>query len=577
MRRFNVTLNDVYKGYQHDQDKLIDPRETVNRLKTRLAGLKLDILEKTVRIDTGRLDIPVYFSRCGQDAWKIIGNRKQMGKGATPKQAEASAVMELAERFSLFSFRANQSNFKQATYRQIGDEALDFETIARSVNDTSDDLEVAGKIFEKLPLQWTWAFSLTNNRPLLIPFNWFYAINEYNGSSAGNCPEEALVQGISEVVERHVSALVCRSELKVPLIDKASIEDRVALELLEKFEKAGVEVFLSDLTLGTGIPTVSALAWDPATFPAKSEIVWTAGTMPSPVKALCRALTEVAQLGGDFNTGSNYVASGLPKFKSIQQADFLINPSFSTSLGSLPDISDSNIKVEVENLVAALAHNNMEVMVVDILHPELQVPAYYTIVPGAEFRERAENSTVAMLCAKLISETLPIPQALARLEEIDQTMPGKYYISFYLGKIHSDMGNSAQALEYMYRALDHNPPGEDAASIYSYIGICFKNQEKFDQALDALNQGEKLDPERTDIYNLMGYCYFKKKQYSKAVACFEKVLDLDPGSAIDYANLAVNYRALGQTEKAIGYYRLALELDDSIDFARQHLQELEAG
>jgi len=87
---------------------VLRPEETVRRFKEKLKEVDLDILEETVRIDNGRLDIPVYFSLCGQDALRIIGTKKQMGKGGSPHQAEASAVMELVERFSFFSFYKNQ-------------------------------------------------------------------------------------------------------------------------------------------------------------------------------------------------------------------------------------------------------------------------------------------------------------------------------------------------------------------------------------------------------------------------------------------------------------------------------------
>ena len=70
--------------------------------KEKLKKVNLDILKRTIRIDNGRLDIPIYFSLCGTDALNIIGTKKQMGKGGTPSQSEASAVMELAERFSFF-------------------------------------------------------------------------------------------------------------------------------------------------------------------------------------------------------------------------------------------------------------------------------------------------------------------------------------------------------------------------------------------------------------------------------------------------------------------------------------------
>ncbi len=91
-----IILQDAFKGYTRDQDKVLPPEETVRRLKAKLKQLDLEILAQTVRIDSGRLDIPVFFSYCGRDAAALTGTKKQMGKGATPEQAEASAVMELA-------------------------------------------------------------------------------------------------------------------------------------------------------------------------------------------------------------------------------------------------------------------------------------------------------------------------------------------------------------------------------------------------------------------------------------------------------------------------------------------------
>ncbi len=98
--QFKVTLSDAPKRYTVDQDKIFTPRETVKRFHDKLKQIDLDILKNTIRIDNGRLDIPVYFSTCGADAVDVIGTKKQMGKGGTAEQAEASAVMELAERFS---------------------------------------------------------------------------------------------------------------------------------------------------------------------------------------------------------------------------------------------------------------------------------------------------------------------------------------------------------------------------------------------------------------------------------------------------------------------------------------------
>ncbi|MBL0732715.1 MAG: YcaO-like family protein [Desulfosarcina sp.] len=570
-----ITLKDAFKSFTLDQDKTLSPAETVKKIRKRLADINLDILESTERIDNGRLGIPVFFSNCGKDAIALTGTKKQMGKGATPAQAEAGAVMELVERFSFFNFANNQKNFIKAKHSDLKEKAIPFEMIAKSVHDDSDDLEQAKKIFEELPLKWAKAYNLTLNKEILIPFDWFFAINEFNGPSAGNCGEEAILQGICEVVERHVSSIISRGNLDVPAIEPDSATDPMVVEMLDKYKKAGINIYLSDFSTGMGIPTVGVMAFDPSTFPGTSEIVWTAGTTPDPQKALSRALTETAQLGGDFNTSSNYIASGLPKFTEIKKTDFIRKPSKTMSISSLPDISNSNIKIEINHCVAALAKKNMEVILINTIHPELEIPAYYTIIPGAHFRERSAGTSVGMFSAKLITEKNNPEQAIIKLKAADKILPGKYYIKFYIGLSLVNIGEIESALDYFHQALELKPDKQEIASIYSYMGVCLKDLGRYDEALNMLKKGEKIDQERTDIYNLMGFCYFKLKEHNMAIKCFEKNIHLDPGSAIDYANIASNYRDMGEKDKAIQYYTTALSIDPAIEFAKENLRLLE--
>jgi len=571
---YKVVLADAYKGYTRDLDKIISPGETVRRFKEKLKKINLDILEGTERIDNGRLDIPVYFSICGQDAEEIIGTKKQMGKGGTPHQAEASAVMELAERFSFFSFKNNPGNFLLEEYGNIKDRALPFESIAQSVHDDSLELDRAREVFSRLPLKWTRGYNLTKDKELLIPFDWFFTINEFNGTSAGNCQEEAILQGICEVVERHVSSVISLNRLKTPAIDLSSTVDPLVLELIKKYQKEGINLYVSDFSLNTGIPSIGVLAYDPSTFPGKSEIVWTAGTTPNPQKALNRALTEVAQLAGDFNTSANYVASGLPKFKDLAEADFVMHPDKKIGISSLPDLSNDNIKVEVENCIEALSKMGMEVILVDITHPKLGIPAFYTIIPGAHFRERAAGTSVGMFSAKLIAESGNPVWAIKELKEMDKLLPDKYYVKFFLGISHLSINEPIKALNYLEEALNLDPKDQDIPSIYSYMGISYKELQRYGEAIETLKKAEEYDRERTDVYNLMGFCYFKLKDHQKAIECFKNVLQLNPGSAIDYANIASNYRDMGDRDKAIQYYKFALELDPTIDFARDNLRIL---
>lgn len=286
-----IELQDAFKQYTIDQDKSLAPEETIRRFKNKLKNCNLDILEGTVRIDNGRLDIPVFFSICGKDAKSIIGTKKQMGKGATPLQAEASAVMELAERFSFFSFHRNPQNFLVGSYNHVADRAIPFGMIAQSVHDNSDELEITKPFFENLPFKWVKAFNLTREEEVLVPFDWFFMINEFNGTCAGNCAEEAICQGICEVVERHVSSIISRNRLQVPAIHPASADDPMVRSMLEKYARNQISLYLSDFTLGVGIPSVGALAYDLSTFPQKAKLSGLPERLPirkKPSVARCR-------------------------------------------------------------------------------------------------------------------------------------------------------------------------------------------------------------------------------------------------------------------------------------------------
>ena len=577
MHKKIISLKDCYKTYTQDLDKACSPEETVSRFRQRLKEENLDILKEVKRVDNGRLDIPVYFSVCSRDGEEIIGTKKQMGKGSTPEQAQASACMELAERFSFFSFMRDATNFITATYPEVKDKypVMSLELMLKSVHDEHTTVSQLADLLAEIPIDWAWARNLTTGDELLIPFSWFYAINEFNGPSAGNTIEEAVSQGLCEVVERHVSSLVSYDQLETPAIVHDSLTDPVAIELLEKFKKCGIEVYFNDLTLDTGIPTVAALAVDPETFPETSEIVFTAGTTPQPEKSLIRALTEVAQLAGDFNSQANYIASGLPKPHSLTEVEYITNSPDSIRVEEMADLGNDNIRVEVENCLASLDRLKMEVFALDITHPRLRIPAVYVIVPGAHFRERSRINNAGLFAAKLVTEKISDPLAAAgQLQAMREILPDAYYLEFYLGRNFITLGLLDEALEHLLAALELDPAEEDLPYIYSYTGDCLKNLGRYSEALPILTKGLAHDEERPDIHNIMGVCYFKLKEYQQAVNHFHRAVELLPSSAIDYANLGVNYRRLGRLDQARQYFELALDLDPGIAFAREQLAEL---
>jgi ribosomal protein S12 methylthiotransferase accessory factor len=578
MQKKIIRLQDCLKKYTTDQDKAIRPEETVARFREKLQGLDVEILKEVKRIDNGRLDIPVFFSICGEGAEALTGTKKQMGKGSSPIQAEASACMELAERFSLFSFKSNAENFIVGDYAQMraaGYPVLAPSRLLQSVHDNRHDVIFVEKLLSGIPMQWTWATSLTTGLDTLIPFSWFFAINEFNGSSAGNTFEEAALQGISEVVERHVCALVSHLKIPTPVIDQASVQDPVARELLAKFAKNDIEITLHDFSLDTGISTVAAIAIDRNTFPETSEIVFTAGTTPDPEKAIIRTITEVAQLAGDFNSGSNYVASGLPKPLSMEEVRYVTESGLDTTVAQMNSLADQNIKVEVERCVAALAKDDLEVFMLDVTHPSLQIPAIYTIISGAHFRERSMIQNVGLFAAKLLVELVEESEELEKkLAAMEQLIPDAYYLAFYRGRNLYGQGLLEAAIMAFDRALSLFPEQEDLPYIYSYKGSCLKDLGDYDAAIETLELGLAEDEERPDLYNMLGVCCYKKELYNQAIVYFHRAVELNPVSAMDYANLGVNYRKVGNRDQAVHFFTIALSLDPTIEFARQQLSEI---
>jgi ribosomal protein S12 methylthiotransferase accessory factor len=534
------------------------------------------VLGELRRTDTGRLGIPVYLSICGPKARGVMPTRKQMGKGASPAQAQASALMELAERFSYFSFWAGGHNFTKATWSEAKalwpDTLMPIAQIIQSVGDSLSDSQ-AGELMDLLPWRFHPATRLDGQEKVMLPLDWFKKLNEFNGSSAGNCLEESILQGACELVERHVSAVHDREERIAPTIDPASIGDPVLKDLMDAFARNGVKLWLKDYSLGMPVPTVGALAFDPATLGVKSEIVFTAGTAASPVKAAVRAVTEIAQLAGDFETGSNYEASGLRKFTSLDQIHWVTQGPFAP-LSSLPGIEHPDMLDEILEFAGKLSAKGYSLYTVDTTHPELQVSANYNVVPGFDFRERTPRASIGMFVGRVLAEEADEADALRGLATLSRICPDAPYLPFFQGLLGLRRGEMDEAKRLFEKAEHAQPDVEERALTIFYRAYAHTLEGEWDKADPLLGRAIDLSPEVKEYYNLRGVSRFKAKDYASAAADFEAALALDSGSAMDLANLGLCHKFLGHDEAAAEFLGRALEMDPGLDFAREHLEQI---
>lgn len=565
-----IRLKSCPKNYTLDLDKSRSPEETFAAVSRRLENFGLDIFAGARRVDCGRLGIPVYLGLCGQDARKVLPTRKQMGKGSSAAQARASALMEVMERYAFFSFFERRPNFVRATWREaenlFGPDLTGIDEIRKSVND-SIDRERARAILNLRSWDFYPATRLADGKLAWLPLDWFRMLGEFNGSSAGNSAEESILQGISELLERHCCCLADRERPVLPTIDASTCKDPVLAKLVGAFRREGILLILKDFSQGMPMPCVAALAHDPATFPEKSEIVFTAGTASSPAKAAIRAITEVAQLGGDFCTSSCYEASGLPKFSSPDEFRWLLEGPV-TSLDSLPDISSGDIFEEISRLVRDLAPTN--IYAVETSNPDLGVPAHYCIAPGLAFRERDRNQSIGLFTGRKLAEEGNLPA----IEELGRLCPDAHYLPFFRGMLALGGGDYKKAANLFASAAPLQPDDESRALAMFYNGHAKTLMDDWRAAIPELDGAFGLCPSMKEYGNLLGVSLFKTGSYSEAEKIFDQVLKIDKGSAMDLANRGICRKFQGKKEAALEDLRAALELEPDLDFARRHLEEL---
>lgn len=570
-----IKLQSCPKSYTQDLDKSTSPNETIKNVKTILANLKLDIISETRRIDNGRLGIPVYLSICGNDAKAFMPTRKQMGKGSSSAQAEASAIMELIERFSFFSFWENNSDFfVNASWTEavnsFSSSVISIENMLKAVNDNLD-FSAARTVLDVCTWKFYPATFLKNETITWLPLDWFRLLGEFNGTSAGNSTEESILQGLCELVERHVCSIIDSQRLVTPCVDISTCNDHILQNLFDSFRREGINLILKDFSLNMPIPTVAALAWDNSTFPHSSEIVFTAGSASSPAKAAIRAITEIAQLAGDFCTKSCYEASGLPKFTRLEDINWLLQGP-TVSLYSLPSVEAEDIHDELLSALTKISY--IDVYSVETTNKLLNIPAHYTIAPGFAFRERDRNQSLGLFVGRKLVEQEDKVTAEKGLKVLSKYYPNAHFLPFFQGMLLLRSQDYQTSHDFFVQSIKLQPDNNSMALANFYAAYTLTLLEKWQKAIPFLEKAHNLCNDMKEISNLLGVSYFKQKNYEKAANIFESILRVDKGSAIDLANLGICHKYMKNYEEAYKYLNAGLSLDPQMEFARQHLKSL---
>jgi ribosomal protein S12 methylthiotransferase accessory factor len=318
------------------------------------------------------------------------------GKGQTDEQARASALCEALERYS--GVYQGDEACLHARVADLDGRAIGFDALQNfsagqfsrrmAINARTHDRrrQVPQRLDESTPIDWTPAWSLVSGKRHYVPLSYCYAeapasagaaygIHNPNGAAAGNCREEAILQGLLELVERDATAIWWYNQIPRPAIDLRSFDDPYFDSLVADYAAAGWQLWVLDLTHDLGIAVCAAIA---SKMDAQRFAIGF-GAHLSAHLAVQRALTEVNQL---------FDPAGLSPapwdHAGLTDSTFLF-PCSATPLrgaGDLPSCGGADLLDDIRTCISRLAARDMDVLVVDKTRPDIGLCVMQVIVPG---------------------------------------------------------------------------------------------------------------------------------------------------------------------------------------------------
>lgn len=238
------------------------------------------------------------------------------GKGTTYEYALASAYGELMERLqNQAPFHLNTDVSKDAiTYKNFfyapDEKQLSDHDLLNNQNEwVNEKLSNLDETIDKQTLLTKWKqisyedipcdfigipfYNMNQKTTSYIPIKMLSKMYMSNGMCAGNTAEEALVQGISEILERNVNKRVINEKLTPPTIPKEFIKKYPKInDMIIQIESSGnFEVILKDCSFEEGFPVIGILFIDKDTQTYFIKF----GSHPIFELAVERTLTELLQ------------------------------------------------------------------------------------------------------------------------------------------------------------------------------------------------------------------------------------------------------------------------------------------
>ncbi|MFT4656496.1 MAG: bacteriocin biosynthesis cyclodehydratase domain-containing protein [Minisyncoccia bacterium] len=334
------------------------------------------------------------------------------GKGRTDVQAKVGAICEAIERY-VGVFRDDEPRIR-ARFDDLEGAVHPGELLGFSDRQYADRHEwnhanlssyhIVPERFETdREVDWTAAWSLRDGAERLVPTGFcyfghpdiaehFFCASDANGNAAGNTLEEAILQGLLEVVERDAAAIWWYNRLKLPAVDLKALGEPYVDTLYEHYEGLGRTLWVLDLTTDLGIPVFAAVSR--RHHGPTEDILIGFGAHVDPRMAVLRSLTELNQFLPavcETNTdgSTNYWLDDPDAIEwwtnsTVESETYVVaDPNLApVDVSRYSGLSSDDLAVDVRTCVDLLATAGHDVIVLDQTRPDIELSVAKVMIPG---------------------------------------------------------------------------------------------------------------------------------------------------------------------------------------------------
>ena len=320
------------------------------------------------------------------------------GKGLSESQAYLSATFEMAERLS--ASHCGETPILEAPYNSVKEQAINLNQLYATVTNNNTEFE---KLDPKKPIDWVAAQSLVSGKEVLVPafmaflsgtkFKGQFLSNGSSGLSAGATLEDAILQGLFELIEHDAWVIGQANRIPLPLLDYNTSANEKLKNSINSVRSLGYNVLTRDYTNDLGFPVYRT--WIVNNNDFTHYAINGVGASYTPEIALERSFTEAIQAAdiminrAKTNFGSiksEYLASTKDSLYSL---DYFVQKDIN-GRAKVNSITDHTVKPfeTVEKMIEATIKQirnvmpNCDVLYVNLTNHALGVPVVRVIITG---------------------------------------------------------------------------------------------------------------------------------------------------------------------------------------------------